>query len=157
MKIVFLGIDGVLNSVNYHRRRFAAVGLEPFYAQKHFDPEAVKVLNTIVERSGALMVISSTWRILETRTSMQGFLNAAGFKGTVLSMTPVLHVKRGLEIQDWLDKDAPRLAKKFGEVSHFVILDDDTDMEHLYPKLVHIDDLDGLTESYVPDILKHLE
>lgn len=31
------------------------------------------------------------------------------------------------------------------------------DMEHLYPKLVHIDDLRGLTAEYIPAILKHLE
>ena len=56
-------------------------------------------------------------------------------------MTPKLHVRRGLEIQKWLD-DNPQ-----GENVVFVILDDDSDMEHLMDRLVQTDHEFGLTQE----------
>jgi hypothetical protein len=66
-------------------------------------------------------------------------------------------VRRGIEIQTWLTGAAPAHQPRFGPVTHFAILDDDTDMEHLYDHLVKVDDLQGLTKEYIPAILKLLE
>jgi hypothetical protein len=152
MKVLFLDFDGVLNSVDFHKAQHAA-GVNLPWPECHLDPAPVKVLNDILEKSGAVVVVSSSWRIgghPPSRTVwLQQTLDNGGFKGRVIDVTPVLGGKRGNEIQYWLDRHP--------DVTHFVILDDDTDMEHLYDKLVHIDYEHGLTQSYVESILKHLE
>lgn len=51
------------------------------------------------------------------------------------------HVERGHEIQRWLSEHP--------EVTSFAILDDDTDMAHLYDRLVLTDCEDGLQAEHV--------
>ena len=48
MKIIFLDIDGVLNTYN---------------SMDRFCPKAVSCLNEFVQESGAKVVISSSWRL----------------------------------------------------------------------------------------------
>jgi hypothetical protein len=152
MKVIFLDIDGVLNSTAFLTRQHEA-GIELPWPECHLDTAAVSVLNEIVAMTGAVVVVSSTWRIGVSIVWLQETLNKAGFKGLVLDKTVRLNkVARGLEIQEWLDTH--KLAP--GETMSYVILDDDTDMEHLYPKLVHIDDHEGLTDKYLPQIFEHL-
>ena len=153
MKVIFLDIDGVLNSGAWYVKR-PSDGRWPI---SHLDPDAVKVLNEIIEKTGAVVVVSSTWRIGQGRTWLQEVLTTAGFTGTVVGKTTVLDEKeRGHEIQEWLDNVAPMYARRNDPVSHFVILDDDTDMAHLRSKLVHINHDAGLTHKYVEEILNHL-
>jgi hypothetical protein len=127
------------------------------WPQEHIDPAAIAVLNKIVEQTGAFVVVSSTWRIGVRRTEVNGWLRGAGFTGIVLALTPVLGKRRGFEIQAWLDAYNKAPLRRHGEVTHFVILDDDSDMEHLMPKLVQIDNSVGLTEADIPRIVAQLE
>lgn len=158
MKVIFLDFDGVLNSVRFHTARYEAGLARCTVAEPCLDPAAIRVLNAIVERTEAVVVVTSTWRIGEPRVKLSDWLRAAGFEGCVLGQTcRILGAKRGAEIQDWLDFEKKHPHSRLGPVTHYVILDDDTDMEHLYDKLVHIDDLEGLTDAYLPAILKHLE
>ena len=95
------------------------------------------------------IVVSSTWRIGNTLETMREELRSSGIDlNRVIGMTPVfrnLSRERGLEIQKWLD-DHP-------EVSEFVIVDDDSDMLHLMPKLVQTDTRLGLMWDKAADIL----
>lgn len=166
MKVIFLDFDGVLNSVVFHKARLDA-GLDmhvgPRGLEPCLDPKGIDVLNKTVGRTGAVTVVTSTWRKgggrdgLVPNVRLREWMKKAGFYGTVLGATPNLGVRRGLEIQEWLDHDARMFQARFGPVTHFVILDDDTDMEHLSDKLVKIDNQEGLTAEYLPAILKHLE
>lgn len=159
MKVIFLDFDGVLNSVEYHKRRYEQ-NPERLHERKApcLDPAAIAVLNEVVEKTGALVVVTSTWRIGEPRVHLCDWLRDAGYKGFVLGATiRIPGARRGVEIQDWLDHAAKHPPARLGPVTHFVILDDDTDMEHLYDKLVKVDDQRGLTAEYLPAILKHLE
>lgn len=159
MKVIFLDFDGVLNSVEWHRQNIEG-GKGNGWPERHIDPAAVAVLNEVIEKTGAYVVVSSTWRIGAQRVWLQEQLAAHGFKGIVLNSTPIIREAgkvRGHEIQQWLDQAACFPHGRLGPVTHFVILDDDTDMAHLADKLVHIDDEKGLTKSYIPAILKHLE
>lgn len=169
MKVIFLDFDGVLNSVRYHVARHDA-GLDMHEGRGRkpcLDPEAIKVLNEVCGRTDAVVVVTSTWRLNEKRTTVSGWLRDAGFDGIVYAFTPpekdvkaehpeLERVRRGHEIQSWLDAAAVFPNHRLGPVTHFVILDDDTDMEHLYNKLVKVDDQEGLTAAYVPAILEHL-
>jgi hypothetical protein len=139
MKIIFLDIDGVLNS-----GRFMHSNIDAFneaYGVKHLDPMAIARLNKIIEATDAEVVISSTWRILSSVADMRGYLKAAGFTGVVRGATPRLGTRRGIEIQQWLDDHAL--------IDSMVILDDDSDMGHLMPFLVKTDWNKGLQDEHI--------
>jgi hypothetical protein len=135
-RIVFLDIDGVLNN-----RRSRLGGIDPVH---------VEHLNTLVARTGAKVVISSTWR-MAGRTAVAEDLATAGFRGKVIGVTPDLTRRaqglwtapeRGTEIQEWLRQPS--------RTPHtIVILDDEADMGSLLPFLVQTDPLDGLTAQDV--------
>lgn len=157
MKVIFLDFDGVLNSVSWHKQQYEKGQEEPWPLGR-IDPEAVAVLNEIIEKSGAQVVVSSPWRIGQWRTQIQDWLNVKGFKGTIYDSTPVKDdAPRGQEIDSWMMMYSLFPSGKLDPITHFVILDDDTDMVHLYDKLVHIDYATGLTREHIPLILKHLE
>ena len=119
MKVIFLDIDGVLN-INYRGER-------DDYGQQ-FHPHLVENLKTIIETTGAKIVISSTWRH-RGLSVMKNMWMDRNLPGEVIDITPHLDYRmdsglwyspiRGVEIKDWLDKNSP---------DNYVILDDDKDM-----------------------------
>lgn len=54
MKIIFLDIDGVLNSVRYDRQRTVNQG--------NIDETRLQLIKELVEETKALIVLSSSWR-----------------------------------------------------------------------------------------------
>ena len=62
-KIIFLDVDGVLNSQSYYiewmRRR--RVGVDYDNSEKEIDESCVKNLKEIVDKTGAAIVLSSTY------------------------------------------------------------------------------------------------
>lgn len=160
IKLIFLDFDGVLNSHDWQRLQYQKYGSFLQRSMDELDPRAVARLNKIIEATGAKIVVSSTWRILHTRTELIGFLTAAGFKGEIIGMTPRLSrspykvtdraVCRGDEIQQWLDWEKERCVRDNSEpVESFVILDDDSDMDFLYHKLVQTHFDTGLQDKHV--------
>ena len=138
MKVIFLDIDGVLNSWAWTDKEGER---ESFPGWNKVDPEACARLNRIVEATGAKVVISSTWRKALRLSEIRGVLAKCGAKVDVIGATPVLWKPRGLEIQSWLDGP--------DDVEAFVILDDDADMEHLVGKLVQTSCATGLMDEHV--------
>lgn len=152
MKIIFLDIDGVLNSGDFlwtdeHQK------LDKSKNENWFDPAAVARLNRIIEATGAECVLSSTWRILHTIEEVEGFMKAAGFVGELVGKTPGGGGVRGPQIQEWLDMIRRWVLE---EVDSFVILDDDSDMLHLMPHLVHTSFQHGLQDEHVERAIKML-
>jgi hypothetical protein len=139
-KIVFLDFDGVVNAFD-----------EP-ESLRYLSQTCVANLNTLLERSGASIVISSTWRIGHRIVDMIQILVNAGFRfpERVIGITPrgCQGQVRGDEIGLWL-KDHP-------EVKEFVILDDDSDMGPFMDRLVRSDSDIGLTDLDVEKALKIL-
>lgn len=160
MKIIFLDIDGVINSVSYIKRmKLIWEDLGPGQGwdnpKNQIDPLAVARLNRIIELTKAKIVVSSTWRLFFLRRTqdpvdaMARCLKSYGISGHVIGVTPEgfgLGRRRGHEIQAWLDH--------YGQdVEKFVILDDDSDMEHLMSYLVKTPYPDGLLEKHIPQVL----
>ena len=150
-------MDGVCNSHDYffgsRRPAPSLEGREPVHM---IDPATIVHLNAIVEPSGALVVISSSWRQVHKVPRIAAGLKHHGFIGTVIGKTGYRsdgdHTsRRGLEIQDWLDAlelpDEPR---------RFVILDDSADMGPLLPQLVQTTWAHGLLAEHVAPALKIL-
>jgi len=105
------------------------------------DSDAVKLLNETIEKTGAKIVVSSSWRLHNSVKEITEYLVSKGFIGEIIDRTPRFSGKsRGTEIQAWLEDN---------EVDNFVILDDDSDMDHLTPKLVHTSWLTGLQTKHV--------
>ena len=151
MKIIFLDIDGVLNNEDTFVRRRAeyeanrAAYLEKLKDRKfsddsEIDRNLIQELNKIIRATGAKIVVSSSWRIGRTVEELRDLLKRNGCIGKVIDKTGRnSHGIRGLEIQDWIDSH-----KKY-HIDNFIILDDDADMEHLYPFLIKHNFRHGLT------------
>jgi hypothetical protein len=130
-RVIFLDIDGVLAPI----RRWDRYG--------DLDPACIRVLNEIVTRGGADVVVSSTWRYGKTVAELQEILDAGGFTGRVLDKTPTgaPGADRGEEIATWLGEHA---------VSGFVIIDDHVDMGELGVHLVQTHPAHGLLPADAP-------
>ena len=116
-RVIFLDIDGVLAPI----RQWDRYG--------DLDPACIQVLNEIVAFGEADVVVSSTWRHGKTVAELQEMLEAEGFAGCVVDMTPtgMNGASRGDEIAAWLAENA---------VGGYVIIDDHPDMGELYAHLV---------------------
>lgn len=135
MKLLFLDIDGVLNSGRWFhetvdQRKYSLEIGESMMARHPIDAEAVVRLNRICSATGAKVVISSTWRKFDDSYELEQVLRHYGFTGVVVGATPVLDTRtcvagrtihRGYEIENWL-------SGLYGHVQQYCILDDDDDM-----------------------------
>lgn len=147
LRIVFLDIDGVLNSGPFIREQAETVGL---WDAADIDVRKMALLNQILERTGAKVVISSSWRKIYPNDVLEQMLRKRGFAGEIVGHTDELWrtpegkpLFRGHEIDAWLNDDAPE------PVEAFVILDDDSDMVHLTRWLVKTSFEEGLTQDHV--------
>jgi hypothetical protein len=114
-KVLFLDIDGVLNS---HRTCYATGGF-PHGFEDHqkprFDWVAVALIRRLCEGEDASIVLSSSWRIIHSVHDC-----ANGLDLPIFDKTPSLPGVRGEEIQDWLNRHP--------EVEQYAIVDDNSDM-----------------------------
>lgn len=161
---LFLDVDGVLNSSDYMRNRRAVRRPTPHA----IDAPTIPRLNAITDRTGAKIVVSSTWRLNRTVERLAEILRLHGATGEVVGKTPSIIVpngrlcadgspslkraERGIEIQRWIDDWNE--ACKFGPGipicdDEFVILDDNSDMAHLKHRLVQTSWETGLLDHHV--------
>jgi hypothetical protein len=127
MRILFLDIDGVLNTGAYIERAIWTPPLASEDDHRIIDPAAVAILNTVLEATGALVVVSSTWRIAHPLEALRRMLERRGFTGTVLDVTPQLTGRnKGREITTWL-------AAQGDNVEGFAIVDDDDEAGAEFP------------------------
>ena len=143
MKVIFLDNDGVICLANNWGSRFKkqTKSIAKTVADKdlpvelrfdNFDQKAIKVLNQILEETGAEIVISSDWRTWATLEELGEFYLSQGIIKKPIAYTPTLasfdpksaelfYYKRWyertriLEIQEWL---------KNNQVDKWVAIDD---------------------------------
>lgn len=125
MKIIFLDVDGVLNDLSWSKQQIERIKQQKTHERCEINPACVARLARIVRRTGAKIVLSSTWRHLkdsddaEIKRMWQYLVDSLAQQDmTILDCTPVLPGNRPEEIASWL------LYRK-AEVETFVILDDD--------------------------------
>lgn len=138
MNVIFLDIDGVLNS---HRTflvwNAGSLGLRSWRIRQgrvpagtpltiddvRLDPVAVELLRALTEACDAKIVISSTWRLGTAVEEFHEMFDLYGWdtRGVVIDKTKNLdNAIRGVEIDEWTQRCAPGATR--------VILDDDSDM-----------------------------
>ena len=147
-KLIFLDVDGVLNST-----KFAVKMLEEdnvrIYAEDLLDPHALRLLKRLVDETGALLVLSSSWRkIPESRRNLERQLEQHGMR--IADSTPCKGGERGDEITA-LFSMIPSARK-----CRYVILDDDSDMTVHMKHLVQTSFDTGLTREHVDKAIKIL-
>jgi hypothetical protein len=143
--IIFLDIDGVLNSSRYFIQRNASQQeIREHSDADEFDPEAIKLINNLCVDINAYVVISSTWRIGRTIEELQNLFTCAGATFKIVGVTPIINYSmcRGLEVQEWLSKN-----REYG-FEDYVIIDDDSDFFiHQIPHFFHVDNYHGITPN----------
>lgn len=149
MKVIFLDVDGVLNSRAYTSWQIENQGRADV---DQIDPKEVVLLKQIVDATGAEIVVTSTWRIgrgspwcpfhtLQKELLKQGLI--------ILDCTPILRSTRGDEIKAWMEQKL---------IESFVILDDDSDMGEFTEteNFIHTSFDIGLTPEHVSQAIKVL-
>ena len=134
MKVVFLDIDGVLNTGWWYTQMDRNTPKDKYgYA---FAPNAVANLKKIIDETGADIVISSSWKSFGL-SELEEMWKDRGLPGKLIGITPnsvsdemllyadLDHMElfsiRGMEIKEWLSKNGKR-------VSNYVIIDDINNM-----------------------------
>ena len=139
MKILFLDIDGVINSI----RSAVAFGGYPWDVKpesiKLFDPVAITLIRKLCDKTGCKIVLASVWRHSVGHEALKLAIDLP-----MIDSTPIVHMgsSRGEEIAKWLEKN---IVKKYA------IVDDDTNMlENQLPYFVKVDSKNGLSyENYL--------
>jgi hypothetical protein len=138
MKIIFLDIDGVLNSQTNAME------------EVHIDNRKMILLRKIIEATEANIVITSTWRINYDLSFFKGLFWATGFgwnEDGVTPRTPNGH--RGTEIEKWLEN--------YPDVKTYIIIDDDSDFhDHQKKFFVHTSWRSGLTTEHAQRAIRLL-
>jgi hypothetical protein len=127
MNVIFLDIDGVLNSeesiIQYYEK-FQSEGNPRYDCDQIFPQKYMLNLKEIVDKANANIVVSSTWRIFYPDGDMWlkliENLKEYGLDTKVIGVTRRLSGERGDEIREYLSRHP--------EITNFVILDDDSDM-----------------------------
>ncbi len=129
MKVIFLDVDGVLNSSK-----------DKFSMSLETDRHLI-YLKRIVDATDAVVVLSSSWRkISSLRKALENRLRSYDIE--IIDSTKSLPGTRGSEIKEWLSRNP--------DVESFVILDDDSDMdEYKSTNLVKTEYDEGLKKEHI--------
>lgn len=152
MKILFLDIDGVVNSV----RSAVALGGYPWTCEpqdiKLFDHVALALIKRVCEETDTKICLSSMWRHnYNSREDLAQFGSDIGLP-FIISKTPtMLTATRGEEISAWLRDNE-------GKITKYAIVDDDSDMlKEQIPFFVKTNSKEGLSYSNYLHLLELLK
>jgi hypothetical protein len=127
MKILFLDIDGVLNSKVFYEANSQEIRGESslfWRSVAELDPEACALVNQLCEEEDLKIVISSTWRKLHKVHEIEAMFHKRGLFAEVIGITPDLRGNwRGKEV-DLFIKEHPEL-----QIEKYVIVDDNSDFD----------------------------
>ena len=133
--IIFLDVDGVLNSqiyyetsekfANYRDNVSAKEHTIDQYHDSQIDDNSIGILNEICDNTNSVIVVSSTWRnswSSDKIKNLQELFDRNGGTFKVIGITGYSSERiRGVEIYKWWE------ANK-NDYNNYVIIDDDSDM-----------------------------
>lgn len=158
MKIIFLDIDGVLNSKNLaeqlYNKGIKCHGDDGIY--NFIDENIVDKLVNLCKTYDIKIVISSSWRHFYYEATIKEFKSSTYKKihpliSYIIGQTPRIYIPnengyheqvcRGKEIEEWISRN----CESFKSIK-YVILDDDSDMlDYQFKYFIHVDNKYGLT------------
>ena len=136
MKVIFLDIDGVLNTERYCKIQVKRAMADSYEANFNFDPICMRCLKELIDKTGAKIVLSSSWRENPKDEYFYQFqlnLKVYGLLDSFISTTPIFHSSdiRGEEIKLWLN-----INKNIYKDIEYIIIDDEDNMGELKDRLV---------------------
>jgi|ERR1035437_8087458 hypothetical protein len=132
MKVIFLDVDGVL-----------------CLDGSNMDPVAMTCLKDILTKTGAKIVMSSTWRLFDNLS--KALVDALANVGIdePIGKTPYLaRMKRHVEIEKWLSENP--------EVHKYAVIDDFPDAEIKPESFFRTVTWSGLTEDIASNVIAYL-
>lgn len=148
--VIFLDFDGVMDTAYYdlyltnhdmaEKDRFGVV----------FDPDCISNLAKIIKKTGADIVVSSTWKYFMSLTDLQEMWKYRNLPGNVIDITPNVTSKRGKQIDAWLQEHS---------VDNYAIIDDlgaDNFTLAQIPHLFVVNPYTGLDNETTDRIINHL-
>jgi len=148
---LFLDIDGVLNTSETYKRANCWTDT-PEAAIQLFEPDMVLRVQRICDSTGAIIVVSSTWRFIFSPGDIKRIFNKVGLTAPVYGVTPKDKANRAEAIELWL---------KQNPVSAWCAIDDDLESFrfkfHLMERLVHVDGDVGITDADAERAMKLLK
>ena len=139
LKLLFLDVDGVLNSQDYivsHRTERYPI-----------DPQKVSLVNEIQQKTGCLIVISSLWRW--SQKSLDALRNS-GIDYYGITPYGKMSGFRGQDIEYYCNQVSNRIER-------IAILDDDSDFYSYQKKdLFKTSFKEGLTKEIAEKVIAHL-
>lgn len=150
MKVIFLDIDGVLNSDEY----IDSIKGKEMTAENEIDMEKVRLLEQAINQTGARVVLTASGRYAQVGRYLRKVLSQMAI---FTDATPYMNNIRGLEIKEWLRQN--------NDVEDFIILDDEifeSYDEELLSKLIKISNGngrnlgEGLLQKDVDEIVNRL-
>jgi hypothetical protein len=183
MKVIFLDIDGVLNSEKAYRSgecNYTKWNWENGTEDHHqsFCSWSKELLNKLIEETDAKIVISSTWRSSGIEF-MRKVWELEGMRGEIIGITPSFRgdingytIPRGCEIDYYLEHDLKfhhinwdngvqqEYIEKSG-IENYIIIDDDSDMlyeqrNHFVHVLPSPRNKEGFNQKYYKEALAKL-
>ena len=125
-KVVFLDIDGPMNTRN--NMLACKEDKTPFYFYHEgikvckLDPACVKNLNTLLDKTGAELVICSSWRLNSTPARFTSFLRMQGLTHDVVGFTPNMEWEgrnRDAEVLHYINAEYP-----LNDIDKWIVIDD---------------------------------
>lgn len=161
MNIIFLDIDGVLNTGRHMEFQWIQNNHKcVLHSDCNFDPICLENFKNLMTETDAKIVISSTWRLFHKEpmsehdkyvwNRLMENLDSVGAKERYIGDTPYLCTERGVEIEYWLKHTEHK-------IDNFVIIDDDSDMgEYTETKLAKCNFVTGFDDKVLKKTLKIL-
>lgn len=136
MNVLFLDIDGVVNCKTTQQRYGPFVGI---------DPQKVAIVNNIVNETGCVIVLSSSWRLppADMLQHVREHFNIHDITPDKRGLTD-----RGCEVIAWL--------KEHPEVELHAILDDNSDFHEDQPLFLTSWET-GITQELADQVIRHLK
>ncbi len=171
MKVIFLDVDGVLNSSVFlevnkpeYRGSRQVVRLEGVI----IDRKNVAVLKEIIEKTGAAIVLSSGWKFrfdeeMKPQTEEAGILYSIldEYGIRLYGKTPDFsteEIRRELKFSKVKAKEIKAWMGMHKDIDSFIVLDDlDLNDEEINSRLIRINSVTGFTEHDVASAILMLE
>jgi 16S rRNA C1402 (ribose-2'-O) methylase RsmI len=142
--IIFLDIDGVLNTIEHLKRQKIKTGEA---TNKFWDPTACKHITLLCEYYHAKIVVTSSWRHEYTLKQLQEFFASNNIPDKfIIDVTTSIAPQqdesnycRGHEIQDWLQNN-------LNKTTSYIIIDDEAQfLETQQDHVVRVDKHNGFS------------
>lgn len=173
-KYIFLDFDGVLNTENYQKELKESGSVTTDRYGYLFDPKATAHLQTIIEKTGAKVCITSSWAIEIGADKLKQFWKDREMPGELIGTTAEIPVDMGAFF-DCPDEDFDPyklldsgigargseikafLAQRGTPNAKYVILDDTADFcKEQQDKFIRINPQIGITECDVEEAISIL-